>query len=231
MQDPNTSFEKQGHDWYVDRYEAIRVERNRYFILMLVCLGLLLLSILANILLAPLKTAVPYLIEVNKDSGLTTVLKPADLKAIQKDQAVTVYFLYKYLNARISYDYALRQINANLVRALSSAQAYQQYANFMDTNNPESPIRRYQTNAKLEMKITSYAFPYPDIAQMHFYTERVNNIGTAAPNAKPVRQYWQATIKFAYANVPLPATDRINFNPLGFYVTNFQLNQEIPKEE
>ncbi|MDF3055155.1 MAG: hypothetical protein K0Q74_1062 [Gammaproteobacteria bacterium] len=223
-------LEKDGTDWYADRYEAIRVERNRYFVLMLICLVGLILSTIANLLLSPLKTAVPYLIEVNKESGFTTVLKPVDLTAIKQNEAITVYFLYKYMNARMSYDYALRQLNADIVRALSSAQTYQQYANQMDTSNPESPIRRYQDRSRVEMKIMSYSFPYPDIAQIRFYTEVQPLVGLLPANAKPVRQYWQATIKFAYSNSPLPLTERINFNPLGFFITSFQLNQEIPKE-
>jgi type IV secretory pathway component VirB8 len=128
----------------------------------------------------------------------------------------------------MSYDYALRQINANVVRALSSAQAYQQYAAQMDTSNPNSPIRRYKNQSKIEIKITGYSFPYPDIATIHFYTE-LQPIN-ASPTTKPTKQYWQATIKFTYSNSPLPSTERINFNPLGFFITNFQLNQEIPKE-
>lgn len=226
MQNQKGQFEKEGTSWYADRYESLRVERDRYFFLMLVCLVALILSIIANVLLSPLKTAVPYLIEVNKESGFTTVLKPMDLKSIKQNEAITVYFLYKYINARMSYDYALRQINANVVRALSSASTYQQYVAQMDTSNPDSPIRRYKNQSKIDIKITGYSFPYPDIAAIHLYAE-IQPVG-AASTTKPVRQYWQATIKFAYSNAPLPSSERINFNPLGFFITNFQLNQEIP---
>lgn len=227
MQTKKTQLEKEGSSWYADRYESIRVERNRYFVLAVVCLIGLVLSIIANLLLLPLKTAVPYLIEINKQSGFTTVLKPVDLNSIKQNEAITVYFLYKYMNARMSYSYALREVNASVVRALSSAQTYQQYANQMDTRNPESPIRRYQNNSSIQMQITGYSFPYPDIAQIHFYTE-IHQASTESAAAKPQRQYWQATIKFAYANAPLPMSERVNFNPLGFFVTSFQLNQETP---
>lgn len=224
-------LEKQGANWYLDRYESVRVERNRYFVLTIICLLALILSVIANLLLSPLKTAVPYVIEVNKGNGMTTVLKPADNKFIKENEAVTVYFLYKYMNARMSYDYQLRQINANIVRALSTTQTYQEYAKQMDTTNPNSPIRRYQDIHKVQMKITGYSFPYEDIAQIHFYLELVDNNVSSTANTNPVRQYWQATIKFAYANAPLPTDDRINYNPLGFFVTSFQLNQEIPRED
>lgn len=222
-------IEKEGSNWYTDRYESIRVERNRYFILMVICLVALILSVIANLLLSPLKTAVPYLIEVNKESGFTTVLKPADVNAIKQNEAITVYFLYKYMNARMSYDYALREINASVVRALSSAQTYGQYVSEMDTSNPDSPIRKYQNNLNIKLEILGYSFPYPDIAQIHFYTEP-HRTNEPSSGAKADRKYWQATIKFAYSNSPLPATDRINFNPLGFFVTSFQLNEEIPEK-
>lgn len=224
-----TSFEKNGSDWYSDRYESLRVERNRYFLLLLLCLSALIASVIANLLLSPLKTAVPYVIEVNKVDGATTVLRPADTRSVQENEAVTLYFLYKYLAARVSYHYGLRQINAETVRALSTAQTYQQYVQQIDTSNPQSPVRLYRDQATIAMKVIGYSFPYPNIAQIHFYTDLQNN---AAGGKSPIRRYWQATIKFSYAAAPLPMSERVNINPLGFFVTDFQVNEQmLPKGE
>ena len=216
-------LEKNGADWYADRYNSIRIERNRYFVLLLVCLAALLASVTANVLLTPLKTAVPYVIEVNQNDGMTTLLKPMDRQSIQENQAVTLYFLYKYLNARMNYDYGLRQTQAETVRLLSAAPVYQIYAKQMDVSNPQSPIRLYQNNSVINTKIASYSFPYPDIAQIHFYTELTS---ADSGNTTPLRRYWQATIKFTYADTSLPIEQRININPVGFFVTDFQVNQE-----
>lgn len=221
------TLEKQGSNWYYDRFEAVRVERNRYFILLIITLVGLLASITANLFLSPLKTAVPYLIQVNKNDGETTVLKPMDYQAVQKDQNVTLYFLYKYLQARMNYDYGLRQVQADTVHALSTASVYQTYVNQVNASNPKSPTRLYQNNSSIHTKIRSYSFPYPNIVQIHFYTELVNNND---PSRSPPRQYWLATIKFTYSKTALTMNERININPVGFFVTDFQLTEEISNE-
>lgn len=220
-------FEQAGAEWYIDRYESVKVARNRYFFLLLVCLVALICSALASLMLFPLKTAVPYVIQIDKTNGATTILKPAGKKIIIEDQAVTVYFLYQYLNARMNYDYALRQVNANLVRALSSNDVYQQYVRAIDANNPQSPIKKYRDTAKITTKIISHAFPYPNIAQVRFYTE----LSTNSTVSSVVKQSYLATIRYTYANIALPVSDRENLNPLGFFVTNFQLNEEAPQAE
>lgn len=220
----NSSFEKNGSDWYSDRYDALRVERNRYFFLLIVCAVALIMSITANVMLSPLKTAVPYLIEINKEDGSTTVVKPLDFKSLEEKQTVTLYFLYKYLNARMNYNYGLRQVQADTVRALSNAPVYQTYASQVDVSNEKSPTRQYQNNGIISTKITSYSFPYKNIAQIHFYTELNNSNSDHAS----VRQYWLATIKFTYSKAALPTNDKVNINPVGFFVTDFQITQEIP---
>ncbi|HYF97593.1 MAG TPA: type IV secretion system protein [Coxiellaceae bacterium] len=222
----NKDFYKEASDWYQDRYETIKVERNRYFFLLLVCLGVLALSLLVNLMLMPLKRVEPYVVEIDKSTGLTTVLQPTSKVSLRENESVSIYFLYKYLNARMSYDWALRQTNADIVRALSNTATYREYARFMDVNNPDSPIKKYQTTSAMNVHILSHSFPYPNISEIHFYTELTSktNIG-----AKPVKQFWVATIKYTYANNSLSLGDREHINPLGFFVTSFQLNQEVPQ--
>ena len=215
---------KMGADWYQDRYETVRVERNRYFSLLMVCLVALLVSIGANVMLTPLKTTVPYLVEINKTDGATTILKPLDFKSLNEKQNVTLYFLYKYIYARMNYNYGLRQLQADTVRGLSNAPVYAGFAREINVNNPKSPTRIYQNNTIITTKINSYSFPYPNIAQIHFYTEESAVNG----NQTPVRKYWLATIKFTYSQAAIPAVDKVNINPVGFFVTDFQLNSETP---
>lgn len=222
------TFIAEGKQWFQDRYETIKVERNRYFFLLLITLAALIISIIANLSLSPLKTAVPYVIEVDKSTGITSVLKPVNTSTMREDEAVTVYFLYKYINARMTYDWDLRQNNADIVRALSAAQSYQLYAQQMDINNPDSPIKKYSDHQKVVVHITSHAFPYPNIAEIHFYTDVIDPILAPGSNTASNRQYWVATIKYTYANNAISLADRENINPLGFFVTSFQLNSEIP---
>ena len=222
----NKDFYKEGSHWYQDRYEAVKVERNRYFSLLIICLVVLALSLIVNLMLMPLKRVEPYVVEIDKSNGLTTVLKPTTQVSLRENESVTVYFIYKYLNARMSYDWALRQVNADIVRSLSSSATYRDYAHFMDVSNPESPIKKYQTGSAINVHILSHSFPYPNIAEIHFYTEITSK---TSAGAKPTKQFWVATIKYTYANNSLSLTDREQINPLGFFVTSFQLNQELPQ--
>jgi type IV secretion system protein VirB8 len=220
------TFAEEGNDWYVDRYETIKVERNRYFILLLVALAALIVSLIIHVAILPLKTAVPYVIEIDKTTGITTVLKGGDMNAVRSQQAVTDYFLLKYLNARMSYDWGLRQENANIVRALSTRSVYQTYVDKIDVNNPQSPIKLYDNSKIINVHVTSHTMPYPNIAEIHFYTEITDKVAIGV--TAPVKQYWIATVKFTYADNALTTEDRENINPLGFFVTDFQLNHDVP---
>lgn len=222
-----TNLAAEGNNWYYDCYEAVKVERNRYFLLLIICVAALIVSLLAIIMITPLKTSVPFLIEIDKTTGITTVLRPIETSSLREQTSVTTYFLFKYLNARMSYDWSLRQVNADIVRALSSANSYQIYATQMDVNNPQSPIKLYGDNEFITVHVTSNSMPFPNIAEIHFYTESIDKIATFSGAAK--RKYWVATIKYAYSNTKLPLADRENINPLGFFVTDFQLNQDIPE--
>jgi len=225
MRDPQQQLIEQGRDWYHDRIAAIQLERNRYFAAFIFCLILLALALVVLILLMPLKTAVPYVIEIDKSTGITTVVKPLDAQSLRAEQAVTTYFLMQYLNARMSYDWGLRQTNANIVQSLSTAHLFAQYAAQMDIHNPESPIHQYGDNNVVNVHVNSYSYPYANTAEIHFYTENTNK---TSPSSQPLRQHWVAVIKYTYANNPLPARLRETINPLGFFVTDFQLNQDIP---
>lgn len=216
----------EGADWYQDRYEAVKIERNRYLLLLVISLIALMISLLANFMLFPLKTAVPYVVQIDKTTGITTVLEPVNTRSLKQQEAITTYFLFKYLNARMSYDYVFRKDSANTVRALSAVPVYRQYVQEIDSTNQNSPSRQYKNNATISVHIESFSFPYPDIAQLHFYTEVHPMNGMV--DTKSTRQYWLASIKFTYQDISLSLNDREYINPLGFLVTSFQLTQETP---
>ena len=223
-------LEKEGSNWYIDRYESVQVERNRYFVLLLLCLAALLLSILASLMLFPLKTAVPYVIQINKATGESAVLQSLDKRKVSEDQAVTIYFLHQYLNARMNYNYDLLQMNVDRVRGLSTDEVYKQYARSLDSNNPQSPINQYHNTVKIKTNIVSHSFPYPNIAQIRFYTELTPiDSNSGLNNATPIKRYYSATIQYRYADIQIPVGDRENINPLGFFVTNFQIDEETQR--
>lgn len=219
------SFVDEGKDWYHDRYESLKIERNRYFLLSIIAIAALIISLLIHLALLPLKTVVPYVIEIDKTTGITTVLKKGENSSLTAQESVIDYFLLRYLNARMSYDWRLREENFDIVRAMSTIGVFRLYANQLDVNNPQSPIKLYANRKIITVHVTSHTMPYPHIAEIHFYTEIADKV--AIGNAAPARQYWVATIKFEFAKNKLKRFDRENINPLGFFVTSFQLNKDV----
>src|ERR687892_2444097 len=90
--------------WHQDLYGSAVVSRNRWFVLGVVALIVATLEAGALMALAPLKAVEPYVIQVDNDTGMTTVLEPLKEKSLSENEAVTKFFIVKYVVARETYD-------------------------------------------------------------------------------------------------------------------------------
>ncbi|MGC1014422.1 virB8 family protein [Pantoea agglomerans] len=94
-------------------------------------LGVLLgMSLIANMSLSPLKTVVPYVIRVDKNSGYVDIVKPAENKSDTPEVAEDKHFIRAYVMAHESYNWASQRANYAFVELTSSAEVFTPYKNF-----------------------------------------------------------------------------------------------------
>ena len=213
-------------NWYKDKYQYVVVQRNLLALLSLAALGVALAAVFAVMSLSPQKSVEPFIIEVDEKTGIVQTVNPVTRAELTANEAVSNYFLVKYLEAREGFSrYDIGQ-RYNLVRVLSDPQVYRNYLDEVSINNPKSYIPQLlKTNGSRDVKIKSISYLQQTqgriLAQVRFVIhERLR------PNAGVTEYHRVANIAFRYADIELTREDRF-INPLGFRVDTYRVDEEV----
>jgi type IV secretion system protein VirB8 len=206
-------------DWFYDRYQSARVNGNRWFVAAIVLCVLSCLSVGAVVVLTPLKTVHPFLVEVNSVNGEVRVLKPFDATDFAPSDAVTKSFLAKYVIARETYDPQDLKENYQTVRLMSDSAEGFRVDNHLSPTNPASPLNRYQKHTVRTVRVKSVSFLNKRTAQIRFSS-------TETSQTAKREDAWVAIVSFRFVNLPETEEDRF-INPLGFQVTAYRVDQEL----
>lgn len=215
------AYYDQAATWAQDVHGSLRRSRKVAWmvagaaVLVAVCEGLALAA------LAPLKTAVPYTLLVDRQTGYVEVAQPLKDGALSQDAAVTQAFLAQYVMARETFDAADLQANYRKVTAWSQGTARSQYIQGMQPQNPQSPVNLYSRSTVVQTTIKSVSLLSPTSALVRFETERRDGDLAGA------RQPFAAVIGFRYTGGPMRNEDRL-MNPLGFQVISYRRDAESP---
>lgn len=207
--------------WYQDLYGSAVVSRNRWFLVGVLALGLAILEAGALIGLAPLKAVEPYVIQVDNRTGLTSVLEPLAQRPLTQNEAVTKFFIVKYILARETYDPQDLNENYDMVRLMSTPEEADRFETFV--RDSDGPMERFQNNVTRNIRIKSVSFLNQKTAQVRFQ-ETQTQLGS---NEKQ-DGLWIATLSFQYVNSPMDEEQRLK-NPLGFQIKTYRVDQEVIK--
>lgn len=183
------------------------------------------LSVAAVAFLAPLKTAVPYVIRVDQTTGVVDLLPPMSGSA-SPSETVTRYLLSHYVAARERYVGSLAEVDYEFVGAFQTASLNQAWFAAWDPKNPDSPLNRYRDGTTVRVQIQSITFLHPSsgestVAQVRYLTgTKPGGTGLEQPHR------WLATITYRYGEPPKDDKLR-SLNPLGFRITDFRREPEV----
>jgi len=208
-------------EWHKDLYGSAVVSRNRWFVLGVVALIVATLEAGALMALAPLKAVEPYVIQVDNDTGMTTVLEPLKEKSLTENEAVTKFFIVKYVVARETYDPQDLNQNYERVRLMSTADEVDRFDDFI--RGPNGPVETFKTTTTRTIRVSSVSFLNKNTVQVRF-TTTTRQIAT---NEKQ-ESHWIATLSYRYVNTPLEEGERLD-NPLGFQIKTYRIDQEVVK--
>lgn len=176
----------------------------------------------AILVLAPLKTAVPYLLRVDANTGYVDKLEPYNASKTNVNEAVVRYFISKYVENRESYDWYLIQSMYDFILETSSGREMNAYKTYLSSEY--SPLKKLSKSAKIVSRINSITFLNNTTAQIRFTKKFENLDGTPLDNY-PTTQ-WLATLSFDFAKIIKTERERL-MNPLGFQVQSYKLDREI----
>ena len=211
--------------WDADRTaRARRSERRAWWVAGAGWTGVVLLAI-ALMLLMPLKRVEPFVIRVDRSTGIVNVV-PVYAGKDKFPDAVTRYFLDHYMTVCGRFDFATAESDYEECGAFNTPRLNEAwYARWVKTN-PASPLNRYKDGTTVSVEVISISFftrasGVRDLAQVR-YVKVIHPAGGSAAQ----RSYWIATIQYAYTK-PSPDPRMRELNPLGFKVVDFHTDPEI----
>ena len=173
--------------------------------------------------LSPMKTVVPYVIEVDRMTGLARILTVEDRVSIPEGELTAKYWLSQYVLARESYDWQTVDYEFRKVRELSTPEAFEPYAaQFEGEKSLDTVLGQ---TACWRVEILSVQMTGEGIAAVRFVKRRVN----ARSMDVEGESYWTATVGYGYEPGYTNEEKRLLVNPFGFKVASYRVDQEFTR--
>ena len=172
-------------------------------------------------LLLPLKTAVPYVLRVDNNTGAVDIVTAMKTRQSTYGEVVDKYFLARYVIARESYNFQSIQSDYDTVNLMSTKDVAQDYNAIYSGETARQNVLK--DNGKRVVRIISVvpsviADPSSDRGGTATVRYVVSETGKLDQNLI-------ATITYRYVNAPIEEAKRL-LNPLGFQVTSFRADIE-----
>lgn len=201
--------------WY--KYKYIHPFSQRSFIFILsVIICVLFVGVVINInSLFPSVIQVKYSISATTSANKTAQIIRANQIKNDPQSSVTDILIKNYVLSREKYSYSDLKKQFIFVKNNSTHIVFRRFYNFMNIDNPSSPVLKYQKNTKRTAKIISTSYPSKTKAVVKFNSIVQNSAGEITEDI-----VWQATIDYEIdkINPNLPSGSRFNFT-----VTDYQL--------
>jgi type IV secretion system protein VirB8 len=206
-------------NWYHDRYASVLMQRNFLLLFNFVMIAIVLISVVAVQYISQKRTIEPFVVQIESDTGITSIIDPYSTDIISADKSLHTYFIVKYLRARETYDTSTYDYNYTTVaRVLSSSRVYAGFRAYLN-NKTLSPITRYGAATSTTVQIRSVQIlKAGSLAQVRF---RIVEEGQGRRTYDKI-----ATISYTFVPMQLDAEERY-INPLGFQVTSYQVDDEV----
>jgi type IV secretion system protein VirB8 len=176
-------------------------------------------SVVAVMVMSPLKTVESRVIRVDNNTGYTEAVNTlADAKP-SYGEAVDRYWLNQYVLNRESYDYNTIQSTYDATALLTAPGAQKEF--FKLYEGQQGRDKQLKNSVRLVVTVKSIVPNAQNhTAVVRFGVERHHLDGQIDPP-----ENWIATLAYNYVNAPTSETDR-RVNPLGFQVSSYRVDPE-----
>lgn len=213
------SYFQDGDRW---EHEIVRkAKRSKAFawFITLIFASITILALGVLVMLVPLKSFEPYIVEVDRNTGyieVKTGLTRTD--QITDQQAVTQANVVRYIRSREGYDPFAIEENFGIAALLSTGKAASELQNQWSAANPDNPARRLGKNKAIAVDVKSVTFPNATTALVRFST-----LEKSETDAIP--RHYISVVRYRYTDTPEKNEWRFE-NPLGFQVYDYRRDQE-----
>lgn len=212
-------FIQQANQFEKSQIDAIKRNNKTAWRITAASLLLAVLSVIAVMLLTPLKTVTPYVIRVDNNTGATDIVTVLQQSETSYGEATDRYWLSQYIKMRESYDWWTVQSTYDASMLLSSSALQNEIAAFFESE--AAPYKVFKDKYRVDIKILSISW-IGDTAQIRF-EKQVKPL--VQGQKSPVVQRYIATIGYRYVNTAQAEKDRL-VNPLGLQVMSYRVDPE-----
>ncbi|MDE5062218.1 VirB8 family type IV secretion system protein [Wolbachia endosymbiont of Drosophila tsacasi] len=215
----NTESLDKDIDWNSNRYSTVVAQRNILLLFALILLATISISILVIFKISTSSTIEPFVIEIEKKSGIVQLVDPVTVKQYSADEVLNEYFISEYIKAREVFDpYNYNYNYYTKVRLFSSSNVYNEFRNHIGSQNMDDLFNLY-LDTKSKFKIRSIQKLGNDALQVRFFMEFTRKDGSSTRKNKIV------IMSYRYASLEMDDQQRY-INPLGFQVILYRVDDE-----
>lgn len=199
--------------WYSNRYQLVVVQRNVLLLFTIVSMFSVTIAVLFVKSIMSSKSLEPYVIEVEKRTGIATVVNQLTAENFTGDQMIRRYFINMFVQAASGYDPATYKEDLNRVRLLAAPAVYADFRNRVNA-------RALGNDAKIAVRVKSVQFTSANTAQIRILRQ-IDMPDVPTKNVDEV-----ITVNFYFVpNANLTMEERL-INPLGFQVGQYSIAEE-----
>lgn len=213
------SYFQDGDIWEHEILKRARRSSRIAWFFTLVFAVFALFCLAAVVLMLPLKSFEPYVVEVDRNTGYIEVKSGLTrASTLSGQEAVTQANVVRYIRNREGYDPFLIDEYFGIAALLSTGDAARDLQTLFSAANPQKPAKVYGRLKRVLVDIKSVSFPNDSTAIVRFST-------TEKSDTEAVDRHWISVVRFRYTETPLKNEWRFE-NPLGFQVYSYRRDQE-----
>ena len=221
---PDAAFAKARNEYY-ESVGQPAIDRARLFVICLVLLGILVLMAIAFFRMIPLKSNVPYVVAVDAINGKVVPQSAGEVKRAAEytpDRPVLERELFEFAQRlyAINADYPKMVQDGHIAAyAYTRGKATAEFKSFLDA---EQPYQRQKATKGLARTVIKKTISFREDGQLVLIRYRTSERSDERP--VPVLRDWLMTVQFVREQPT--ATEELDVNPLGIYITNFEVVEE-----
>ena len=204
--------------WSDDRYNSMLAQRNLFLACMFISIACVIVAVLSIVRIVSMKRIDPFVIQVDQASGSISIVNHLTSDTLSAYDSLSRYFIKKYIEARETYNPVDFDTSAKRYIRLSSTDSiYSQYIRYitLDANNPKI---KYNTKNTTYIKTKSWSK-----LDTNKHVCRFSVIETAG-EGKVLNKI--AIVEIQYQDVVNLAQEDQNFNPVGFTVIGYRVDDD-----
>jgi type IV secretion system protein VirB8 len=203
--------------WYSNRYQIVIVQRNILLLFTIISMFSVAVSVFFVKNIMSSKSLDPYVIEVEKKTGVATVVDQLTSQRFTGDQAIRQYFINQFIQAATAYDPRTYKKDVEVVRLFSTPAVYSQFFSRINA-------RKLGTSYSIGVRVKSIQFPDSSSAKIRLLQQT-----TFKDAGRDVRSSKDLIIdmKFYFSPQILLTKEERLINPLGFQVSQYLIAEEV----